>query len=105
MMLVLKLEEVLGRIRELSNLNGVRLILIFGSVARGDYRPDSDVDVLLVANNPSEVRRKAREISSEIFAETGVPVSVITVSPEDYERSSNLLIRRAKREGFILWKG
>ncbi len=104
-MISLKLDEVIRRLREeLSKIPSVRLILIFGSVARGDYRPDSDVDVMLVAEKVREARERAREISSNIFADTGVPVTVIVVSPEDYSEESFSLIRRAKEEGFLLWK-
>ncbi len=104
-MIALKLDEVLRRLREeLSSIPGAKLILIFGSVARGSYRPDSDVDVMLVADNVSEARTMAREISSNIFADTGVPVTVIVVSPEDYSKGSISLIRRAREEGFLLWK-
>ncbi len=104
-MIALKLDEVLHRLRnELSKVPGAKLIMVFGSVARGDYRPDSDVDVMLVADDVGKARRAAREVSSTIFADTGVPVTVIVVSPEEYLGESISLIRRAKREGFLLWK-
>ncbi len=104
-MIALKLDEVLRRLREeLPKVPGAKLILVFGSVARGSYRPDSDVDVMLVAENVREARKMAREISSNIFADTGVPVTVIVVSPEDYSEERISLIRRARREGFLLWK-
>ena len=35
----------------------LRSIVVFGSRARGDYKPWSDVDVLVVAENLSELRR------------------------------------------------
>ncbi len=104
-MIALKLDEVLRRLRnELSKVPGAKLIVVFGSVARGDYRPDSDVDVMLVADDVGKARRAAREVSSDIFADTGVPVTVIVVSPEEYLEESFSLVRRAKKEGFLLWK-
>ena len=104
-MLAIKLDEVLSRLRdELSRIPGVRFAIVFGSIARGDYRPDSDVDVLLVVNDLEDARDMARKISSNVFAETGVPVTVIVVSLDDYLSERTSLIRKAKREGFFLWK-
>ncbi|GEM_PF-2083422 len=105
-MIALKLDEVLRRLREeLSSIPGARLILIFGSVARGSYRPDSDVDVMLVAENVSEARTMAREISSNIFADTGVPVTVIVVSPEDYSKREHLPDKKGERGGVPTLEG
>ncbi len=104
-MLALKLDYVFKRLKEeLSRISGAKLVTIFGSVARGDYRPDSDVDVLFVVDDLGEARIKAREISSRIFADTGIPITVIVVSLDDYLTGRTSLIRRAKREGFIIWR-
>ncbi len=99
-MIALKLDEVLRRLRnELSKVPGARLIMVFGSVARGDYRPDSDVDVMLVADDVGKARRAAREVSSTIFADTGVPVTVIVVSPEEYLGGKYLPYKENSRFG------
>jgi predicted nucleotidyltransferase len=45
-----ELAEVLGRLRELETplrARGVVALYVFGSVARGDARPDSDVDLAI----------------------------------------------------------
>ncbi len=88
----------------MDQIPGAQLAVIFGSVARGDHRPDSDVDVLIVADDPRKARRSARELASEIFARTGVPVTAVVVSEEDYERGYPLLVARAKREGVVIWR-
>lgn len=104
-MLALKLDYVFKRLEEeLPRVPGAKIVMIFGSVARGDYRPDSDVDVLLVVNDLGGARIKAREISSRIFADTGIPITVIVVSLDDYLEGRTSLIRRAKSEGFVIWK-
>ena len=56
-------EEVAVQVRALGARYGVRCIRVFGSVARGEARPDSDIDFLvdyeLVARNSRIVRDPA----------------------------------------------
>lgn len=40
--------------------------VVYGSVARGEARPDSDVDLLLVLRNPPRSRLKRQELFMEI---------------------------------------
>jgi predicted nucleotidyltransferase len=40
-------EHKAAQIRELGERLGVRNIRVFGSLARGDHRPDSDLDLLV----------------------------------------------------------
>lgn len=64
-------DDVLSRLSEhraeLSGL-GVRSLALFGSVARGDARPDSDVDLLVEFERPiglfhfARVQRRLEEI-------------------------------------------
>ena len=61
--------------------------LLFGSRARRQARPDSDVDVLLVFRRLPPDREPhashAERIADEVARRTGVPVSVWSVSRED----------------------
>jgi hypothetical protein len=69
-------------------------MVLFGSMARGDYRDDSDIDVAIV------VRRLTRELKHEILDRVAevelkhfMPVSVLVFSEEDFDR----LKRRERR--------
>jgi predicted nucleotidyltransferase len=53
----------------------VRLAYVFGSVASGRARPDSDVDVAVLSAAPLSVERKMRLIS-DIASSTGRPVDL-----------------------------
>ena len=37
------------------NSDKIKLIILFGSVARGDYRPDLDIDILIVSNYRKDI--------------------------------------------------
>jgi predicted nucleotidyltransferase len=58
-------------------------IILFGSQARGDAGPDSDVDLLVVMPVAGSVRAKRLEISLAL-PDGPIPVDVIVTTPEDF---------------------
>jgi predicted nucleotidyltransferase len=80
-------------------------ILLFGSVARGEDGPDSDIDLLVVL---PELRDK-RETMIELLraAAIGPPVDVIPTDPDEIKRRGELLgtvLRPALREGKVVYE-
>lgn len=63
--------------------------LLFGSKARRQARPDSDVDVLLVFRRLAADREphasQAERVADEVARRTGVPIGVWSVSREDLD--------------------
>ena len=79
-------------------------IILFGSAARGEMGPDSDLDILVVTDCKHR-RNTARKIRRQLFG-VGVPIDIIVAKPEDLERygdSIGLIYRPALREGKILY--
>ena len=60
-------------------------IIVFGSAARGDSSPDSDIDLLVVMPEGVHRRRTAQRLYKEIRG-IGVPFDVIVATPRDLER-------------------
>lgn len=63
--------------------------IIFGSVARGEERLDSDVDILIIISDRADtgaLEDKVSEATSLAMAATGNPVSPVMVSRSEYER-------------------
>lgn len=59
---------------------------IFGSYARGDFGPESDVDVLVVVLDLSErERREVFELAEEVFFDRLIHLSPLAFSPAEYE--------------------
>lgn len=80
-------------------------IILFGSHARGDARPDSDVDLLVVMPVEGSKRQKATEIDMAL-ADRLVPLDLIVVTPEDFERGRHQigsLLRPAVLEGRVMY--
>jgi uncharacterized protein len=78
--------EVVRRVR-LALRPELLLAALFGSRARGEARPDSDVDILLVFDRLAPDREPeatlAEEIAAEVAAERGIPVTVWSISVAD----------------------
>ncbi len=81
-------------------------IVLFGSAARGQMGPHSDLDVLVIVPDGSHRRRTARTIYRALSG-LGVAKDIIVVTETDVERFAgepSLVIRPALREGRELYR-
>jgi predicted nucleotidyltransferase len=81
-------------------------VILFGSMARGDYGLYSDADVILVLRS-SDVTPFFNRIPSFLddFLEAPVPVELFPYTQDELDymhRTHNMFIRRALREGQVL---
>lgn len=84
--------------------------LLFGSRARGDARPDSDVDVALIAyglpEDAYDLSMRLADWSAEVLLETGYVITPVLISGEDWDapdRYTNpIFLKNIKREGVFL---
>jgi uncharacterized protein len=79
-------------------------IILFGSQARGEARPDSDTDLLVVLAAVADKRRAAVEIL-RILRDLPVGVDVIVTTPGEIARRGQVVgtvLRPALREGKVL---
>jgi uncharacterized protein len=95
---VLHAWPLLGRLRALLRTErNVRLAVLFGSRARGDERPDSDVDLMVVFDEDTVVRQL--ELARRLEAALGLPVQI--VSAED-ARAAPVMLADAIEDGRVL---
>ena len=81
-------------------------VVLFGSHARGDAGPDSDVDFLVVLPEVWNKRQAAIEIRRALSG-FHTPKDIIVTSPEEISRRGDLIgsiLRPALREGRILYE-
>jgi predicted nucleotidyltransferase len=80
-------------------------IILFGSQARGDARPDSDLDLLVVKEEMESPRAEAARIYRAL-AGLSIPVDIV-VARSDYVRRHRdvvgTIVRPALREGRVLY--
>ncbi|MBI2468570.1 MAG: nucleotidyltransferase domain-containing protein [Candidatus Rokubacteria bacterium] len=86
----------------------VRKIFLFGSRARGDARPDSDYDLLIVLRDlRSEEVRSYRRSLYDAFLGTGLNVEPRVMSEEEFEETKGViggLAYPAWEEGVLLYE-
>jgi len=96
------LREIVDRI--VSGFSPLRIIL-FGSRARGNAGPDSDVDLLVVTDRPGSKRKQAVAIDLAL-ADIRVAKDVIVVGVEELEGDRDVvgtIAYPACREGIVLY--
>lgn len=92
------LDELVQRIVEVAS---PRRIVLFGSAARGDLGPHSDLDVLVVMPDGAHRRNTAKQIYRARF-DLGYPKDIVVVTENDVRRfgdEHSLVICPALKEG------
>ncbi len=96
-----KVDEAIRRIVAAAN---PLQIIAFGSRARGDHRPDSDLDLAVILDVPEETVDKLVRYS--ILQGLRLPVDLIAVSKAKYDEHRpwlNSVFNYIDREGLVLY--
>jgi predicted nucleotidyltransferase len=100
-----KLTLILAELRRrFEALYGERLIqmILFGSQARGDAEPGSDIDVLVVLKEPvraGEEIDRAIDLVADLSLEHGEVISCVFVGEDRFKHRHGPLLRNVRREG------
>jgi predicted nucleotidyltransferase len=81
-------------------------IILFGSHARGEPGPDSDVDLLVVMKVEGSKRDKQLEVRAALH-DIHVPKDIIVSKPEEFQWRKEVIgtiERPAQREGRVLYE-
>ncbi len=100
-----KLEEILREFRRgLERIYGARLagLFLFGSQARGDALPDSDIDVLVLLQgvvNPLKEASRISEFRGDLCLQYNVVITCVYVSADEARVSDSPLLQNIRAEG------
>ena len=92
--------EAKEAIRRIIKVAQPERIIVFGSHAREEALPNSDLDLLIVKDVPNRKQLAGRIYRSLVGV--GIPIDVVVVRPSDIERyaaSPSLIIQPALTEG------
>ncbi|MGM0510888.1 MAG: nucleotidyltransferase domain-containing protein [Thermoplasmatota archaeon] len=101
------IEKVIKELKiELEKLYEDRLeeIILYGSYARGEETPDSDIDIAVILSD--EVKKgeeidRMIDIITDLNLKYDVLISIYPVSKDDYEHLGSPIIKNMRREGAV----
>jgi uncharacterized protein len=80
------------------------MVLLFGSRARGEARPDSDVDLIVVWKDEHPPRNRSAAVRLAL-GHVGFPMDLAVVTPSEFEKFRGWrghFLHSAAREGVVL---
>jgi len=93
--------RILNRIVKATRpLPGVLAVVLYGSFARGDYGPKSDVDLLILVNEPDQVHPVEERLAEQEF---GRQIQPMVRTLGDLAQTDTGLLRNVFREGRLLF--
>ncbi|MDO8977015.1 nucleotidyltransferase domain-containing protein [Reyranella sp.] len=97
------LDRMIARIVETMNPEAIYL---FGSRARGDARPDSDYDLLVIVSDDAPLSSRSLEATTRVARDPGIPLDIVPCRRSVFERKRDrvgTLSYSATRQGRLVY--
>jgi len=106
---VIPLREVAAKFAHgISGLEGVRTCILYGSVARGAASPESDVDVLVLVDEPTgKLKSRITRAAADLSHSTGCSIVPTVISAEEFEdmlKTGHEFALAVKKDGIALFE-
>lgn len=82
-------------------------IILFGSRAYGDSRPESDLDIMVIVPASSEPSHRRDQEAYRCVGAIGISKDLLVLTREEFDAQARVvtsLARRAKEEGIVLYE-
>ncbi|HEC35414.1 MAG TPA: nucleotidyltransferase domain-containing protein [Anaerolineae bacterium] len=97
------LEQELRRVVEALRGSGTQLIVLFGSAARGEIAPWSDLDIIVVLDSELSFIKRLGWLYERIQPRVGL--DLLAYTPQEFEAiRQRPFIRQAMEEGKVLYE-
>ncbi|MDQ6695358.1 MAG: nucleotidyltransferase domain-containing protein [Chloroflexota bacterium] len=99
-------EMMLEIVRRIVSVSRPAKIILFGSRARGEARPDSDIDLLVITESEEPRYRRAAPLYGAL-SDIPIPMDVLVYRPQEVEEWSDVrqaFVTTAIREGKVLYE-
>jgi len=82
-------------------------IILYGSLARGDYNQNSDIDILVIKKKLTHKRMIDRMLQLDRYLEFGLPVEAVIFTPREIQdrlKQNDYFLAEALSEGKVLYE-
>ena len=88
--------------------NNISMIILYGSVARGNATKESDIDIAIVVRSQMDVATKRRFLNwaADMDIRYERVFSIVDIQESNMKKWEDVLpfYRNVKKEGIVLWK-
>mgnify|MGYP002861283685 CR=1 FL=1 len=100
-------DELIRSLTEIFKEN-IKMIILYGSVARNEAKDDSDIDIAIIMKNDMDEKTQEQFIrwSADMDIRFDKVFSIIDIQEEKLEQWGNVLpfYKNVQEEGIVLWK-
>ena len=100
-------DELIRGLTEIFKEN-IKMIILYGSVARNEAKDDSDIDIAIIIKNDMDENTQEQFIrwSADMDIRFDKVFSIIDIQEEKLEQWGNVLpfYKNVQKEGIVLWK-
>lgn len=100
-------DELIRGLTEIFKEN-IKMIILYGSVARNEAKDDSDIDIAIIMKNGMDEKTQEQFIrwSADMDIRFDKVFSIIDIQEEKLEQWGNVLpfYKNVRKEGIVLWK-
>jgi len=92
--------------RRILGVSDPEQIILFGSYARGNYGPDSDLDLLVVMKDVKSTRQESNRLRRSLRGLL-MPVDILVATPEQlqkHRKTVGLIYRSLLEEGIVIYE-